>query len=290
VLTIDNSAGNAIPTAGISFDGGADSDSFKFIGTSSSDTVTFNSSTFVIGITSGTLTSVESRLFSGGGGGDNVSINSGRVSIGSAQSIANLDTSGGTLDVADKAVILPYSSSPSPLGSWTGSAYDGITGQIKSGRNGGAWNGASGILSSKASGNILSLGVAEASGALKISGVQTGTFAGLSVDATTVLVKFTYGGDANLDGKINVDDYSRIDTNVNTANRGWFNGDFNYDGKINVDDYGIIDFDISAQGAPLTGATSALAVPPTTSPAIVMPPGEVQPLTIDRGNLTDLLA
>ena len=82
-----------------------------------------------------------------------------------------------------------------------------------------------------------------------------------------MLVKFTYGGDANLDGKINVDDYGRIDFNVNLGTTGWYNGDFNYDGKINVDDYGIIDFNIGIQGAPFptagnsAGLSGVAAVP-----------------------------
>ena len=61
---------------------------------------------------------------------------------------------------------------------------------------------------------------------------------------------YTYGGDANLDGKINIDDYGKIDFNVSLGVAGWANGDFNYDGKINVDDYGIIDFNVGIQGAP----------------------------------------
>jgi cytoskeletal protein CcmA (bactofilin family) len=78
---------------------------------------------------------------------------------------------------------------------------------------------------------------------------QTATFAGQPVDSTAVLVKFTWGGDANLDGKINIDDYGRIDGNVAQSGSvfGWFNGDFNLDGKINIDDYGIIDGNINQQ-------------------------------------------
>jgi len=68
---------------------------------------------------------------------------------------------------------------------------------------------------------------------------------------------YTYGGDANLDGKINVDDYGHIDTSVPLGIAGWFNGDFNYDGKVNVDDYGIIDFNIGIQGAPFFNAGGA---------------------------------
>ena len=95
------------------------------------------------------------------------------------------------------------------------------------------------------------LGIDEASNALGISGLATATFGSETVDATAVLVKYTYGGDANVDGKINVDDYGRIDFNVALQTTAWANGDFNYDGKINVDDYGIIDFNVAAQGPPL---------------------------------------
>jgi len=79
-----------------------------------------------------------------------------------------------------------------------------------------------------------------------------------------VLVMYTYAGDANLDGKINVDDYGRIDLNIPLGTSGWFNGDFNYDGKINVDDYGIIDFNVGIQGSPFptgSGVSGLAAVP-----------------------------
>src|SRR5207302_6920438 len=70
---------------------------------------------------------------------------------------------------------------------------------------------------------------------------------------------YTYGSDANLDGKNNVDDYGRIDFNISLGTKGWFNGDFNYDGKINVDDYGIIDFNVGIQGAPFFTADESVA-------------------------------
>jgi hypothetical protein len=81
-----------------------------------------------------------------------------------------------------------------------------------------------------------------------------------------VLVMFTWGGDANLDGKINIDDYGQIDSNVSKSGSvfGWLNGDFNYDGKINIDDYGIIDGNINRQGAPFETA-SLVAVPEPAS-------------------------
>jgi hypothetical protein len=56
---------------------------------------------------------------------------------------------------------------------------------------------------------LKTLGVAEAREALGITGSQTATFTVQAVDSTSVLVKFTWGGDATLDGKINIDDYGR---------------------------------------------------------------------------------
>jgi hypothetical protein len=81
---------------------------------------------------------------------------------------------------------------------------------------------------------------------------------GQDVDDHTILVLPTWGGDANLDGKINIDDYGRIDSNVGQSGTvfGWYNGDFNYDGKINIDDYGIIDGNIGKQSASPTGITA----------------------------------
>ena len=53
---------------------------------------------------------------------------------------------------------------------------------------------------------------------------------------------YTYGGDADLNGKLNGDDYFQIDSHVNVAgSTGYHNGDFNYNGIVNGDDYFIID-------------------------------------------------
>jgi hypothetical protein len=149
--------------------------------------------------------------------------------------------------------VLDYAS-VSPIGTWTGTAYNGVTGMIERGRNGGSWNGTGGIVSGAAQevgGGLTSLGIAEAAQKFNLAGTQTALFSGETVDSSAVLVKYTYAGDANLDGQINVDDYGRIDFNIPVNSSKWFNGDFNYDGQINVDDYGIIDFNVGIQGLPL---------------------------------------
>jgi hypothetical protein len=167
---------------------------------------------------------------------------------------------GAKLDLKDNDMVLDYfnSGGPSPLGTWGGGAYSDLTGLIASGRNGGAWNG-SGIVSSSAAGtsNLKSLGIAEATQTTSLTGstvspwFQSRIFSGEAVDDTAVLIKFTYGGDANLDGLLNVDDYGHVDTSIGLGLNGWFNGDFNFDGQINVDDYGVIDVNVGIQGAPL---------------------------------------
>ena len=181
------------------------------------------------------------------GGLATLSPNGNRVIVTSNLSISG----GGKLDLADNDLILSYSGA-SPIGSWNGSTYTGVIGMLASGYKGGAsgaWTGP-GIRTSSA-GTLTRLGVSEASAALEIAGAQTALFDGQTVDATTVLVKYTYTGDATLDGKVDVDDFGRIDFSVSIAGRGWSNGDFNYDGKINVDDYGSLDFTRPIQGPPL---------------------------------------
>jgi hypothetical protein len=155
-----------------------------------------------------------------------------------------------------------------PAGSWTGAAYDGVTGMVAAGRNGGGWGGTGGIVTSQStavSGNHHSIGVARASDVRPNTASETALWAGQTITGTDTLVMYTYGGDATLDGKLNIDDYVRIDNGISAGLTGWSNGDFNYDGKVNIDDYTtVIDANIGTQGAPFPtagGFTSVVAVP-----------------------------
>jgi hypothetical protein len=184
----------------------------------------------------------------------NVTINGTfAIAAGAGAGSARFDSlnipAGGKLNLGDGAVVITNGGS----GSWNGSIYTAATGLIASGRNGGSWNG-SGIMTSAPTGSTFAIGVASASQANRAGGA----FGGISVAASDTLLMYTYAGDANLDGKINVDDYGRIDFNVTVAGAaGWYNGDFNYDGKIDVDDYGIIDLAVGIQGLPLATGSGA---------------------------------
>jgi hypothetical protein len=173
----------------------------------------------------------------------------------------------GRLDLKDNRLI-----TPAPVGTASGGVYDGIAGRIQSGRGNGTWNG-SGIVTSQTTAtngsNFTSLGVATGAQVLPNTATETALWGGQTVTGSDTLVMYTYGGDANLDGKINIDDYGHIDTSIGIGLKGWYNGDFNYDGVINIDDYGIIDVNIGIQGPPLgssAGAASAFAVTAVPEP------------------------
>ncbi len=276
-LTQDIPGGFFIPPDGIRFDGGDDIDTLAINGSSAADTVTFDGGDVDLNGRLVIHSNVESRLYDGAGGDDVLTVNDGAVAVATTQQLASLTigptasvamlagsaatlvthdlliSPGGVLDLADNDLILHYDGA-SPIGSWDGAAYTGVTGLLQSGNNGGAWDG-SGIVTTMpdaTGGNTLTtLAVAEASDVLGISGDETALWNDQPVDAATVLVKYTYSGDANLDGVVNGDDYFQIDSAFPQQLHGWVNGDFNYDGVVNGDDYFMIDSTFPQQGAPL---------------------------------------
>lgn len=135
---------------------------------------------------------------------------------------------------------------------------------LVAGRNNGSWDGPNGIISSTATADFQNNGLETSGvGSLLNSDIMLSfawdyaLFGGLSVNDNSVLMKYTYLGDANLDGKVNGDDYLMIDMgglfqdpgDPSTVNYG--RGDFNYDGVINGDDYLAIDMGALFQGDPI---------------------------------------
>jgi fibronectin-binding autotransporter adhesin len=74
---------------------------------------------------------------------------------------------------------------------------------------------------------------------------------GYFTTGASTLLKLTYTGDTNLDGRINADDYAAIDRGRAKQLTTWQSGDFNYDGTINAQDYLLIDRVFLQQGAPV---------------------------------------
>ena len=136
-----------------------------------------------------------------------------------------------------------------------GGSLANITSQIGQGYNVGTWQGSGGIVSSNAAAStshLIALGV--------IQNNQSGTalftagnpFDGTLPGVSDILVKYTYYGDADLNGKVDGSDYSRIDNGYLGHLTGWYNGDFNYDGIVNGSDYTLIDNAFNTQGAQLS--------------------------------------
>src|SRR5581483_4725020 len=56
-------------------------------------------------------------------------------------------------------------------------------------------------------------------------------------DSTTAIIRYTYSGDANLDGKVNALDFNALATNFGKSSEFWSDGDFNFDGAVNTADF-----------------------------------------------------
>jgi hypothetical protein len=67
-------------------------------------------------------------------------------------------------------------------------------------------------------------------------------------------VRYTFAGDANLDGIIGGDDYFHIDAGYLAHADAFVKGDFNYDARIDADDYFLIDANYAHARAPLAPA------------------------------------
>jgi len=88
----------------------------------------------------------------------------------------------------------------------------------------------------------------------------------LAVDETSVLVRYTYTGDANLDGTVDADDYSYWLVGFLTLHGQsdkWLWGDFDYNGRVDADDYTQWLNAFLQHGAPLGGGAEPIPEPAT---------------------------
>ncbi len=117
---------------------------------------------------------------------------------------------GSKIDVKNTSLRIDYRGQTSPAGT--------VTAQLASGYASGAWNG-DGINTSSA--------------------VAGQTALGWKDDAATqsILVKYTYYGDANLDGQVDISDLGALATAWQTS-AVWSQGDFDYSGFVDISDLG----------------------------------------------------
>jgi hypothetical protein len=88
-------------------------------------------------------------------------------------------------------------------------------------------------------------------------------FNGTPIDDTTTLLKYTYVGDANLDGQVDALDYERVDLSIgNSGVLGTAQGDLNYDGVVDALDYEQVDLNVgNGVGTPLAPLSIANSQP-----------------------------
>ncbi len=99
------------------------------------------------------------------------------------------------------------------------------------------------------------------------------TFDGVSVGLTDVLVKFTYFGDADLNGFIDDTDFFLVNNGYGNGLTGWVNGDFDYSGSVDDTDFFLINNAYGLQGSPLR--TGGSVPEPTALGMLVMAVGSL---------------
>lgn len=264
---VDGSNGNPLPSGGAAFNGGslANGDTLSAIGSNGNDTFVVNAGSILFGSNPITFSNTSNLLIDPRGGSDNLTVNSGSVTLPAqtpgagilVRTFTNLNVAGGaSVKIAnaaahsDRTLIVAANLSINSKGQLDLGGNDmivhngnlsTITALLAGGFAGGSWNGL-GIDSAAAHADprfLTALGV--------LSNNSNGnpiynTFDGQAAVAGDVLVKYTYYGDADLSGTVDGTDYSLIDHGISTPGAtGWVNGDFNYDGLINGSDYSLID-------------------------------------------------
>jgi Ricin-type beta-trefoil lectin domain-like len=243
-IILDSSAGGSpVPAGGLVIDDINGSATLSFAGSSSSDALTLAAGAFTIpaptagagivpiALSSLTVSSSATLALSSA-----ISLTDRNVLVlGSFSNTARLDLGANDMIVRSASVTT-------------------LTNQIASGYTSGTWSGTTGIVSSAAAADPTALHT------LGVLGVtSTTTFDNQTANNGDVLVKYTYYGDADLNGKVDGNDYSLIDYGYAHHLTGWSNGDFNYDHSIDGSDYALIDNAFNSQ-SPI-GVPMAITVP-----------------------------
>jgi hypothetical protein len=274
-LTLDLSNGNPFP-GGISFDGGGGNDSLTVIGTTAADNLTLGAAggtfqTKLAGFATINIgrSSVETLRMPGTNAtNDLVTLIDGVATLDTAGNPVSVTAAGGTavqllgpqtlgalhltggsivtlggLLIVSGATLGSLAIDPSSrldIGSFSmivrTAALGEVTSLVALGFNGGDWKG-QGITSTSAIADKTST---TAVGVAVAGDIGVTTFAGQTVGQGNILVKYTYYGDADLNGFVNGDDESLTLFGLRQGGpQRWAFGDFDYSGHVNGDDYSL---------------------------------------------------
>jgi autotransporter-associated beta strand protein/T5SS/PEP-CTERM-associated repeat protein len=247
--TLAVAAGTTMRSASVIVDGG----------TLSAPALAVNDSTGIASLAINAGTIAGSPLVTITTGGEMALVQDARVSVAIGGLAVAETAGGGKLDLGAGQVAIASG----------GITATDLRADIIAGRNGGAWNGSTGITSSAA---------AAAGGTRAVGYVVEGD--------GSARVSFAAPGDTDLNGLVNVFDLVGIDasgTYGTGATAVWSQGDFNYDGRTNVFDLVGID----TAGA--YGAGNYFPAGPTTanfgSVAVVPEPGTMLYLSLGAAGL-----
>jgi autotransporter-associated beta strand protein len=148
-----------------------------------------------------------------------------QVGLPKAVTVTTLSTNTtGTFDLTDNSMVV------------RGMSGTQVQALLQTGYNAGHWDGATGITSSTAAASTeTSVGFAS-NASLNLTEFKGVT--GLTTN--DVLVKYTYAGDANLDGKVDIGDLGLLAGAWQQSGKVWFDGDFTYNGTVDIGDLGLL--------------------------------------------------
>jgi hypothetical protein len=201
-------------------------------GTVSSSGVTLNK----IGAGTVEMNNVRAAALNVNGG--TVKIRPGGNSNASASNVTALTIAGATdawtakLDLNDNSMVVDYTGS---------SPFATIQNQLKQGYANGAWtgNGISSAAATAASSTSTrtALGYAEAS---EVFTSFPATFKGQTVDNTSVLIRYTLSGDADLNGTVDTVDFNLLAVSFSQTGKDWYHGDFDFSNTVDTIDFNLL--------------------------------------------------
>lgn len=162
-----------------------------------------------------------------------------------------------SIDLANNTFILDYTAPDSP--------YNSVLALVQTGYHNGAWDGL-GIRASSAAGDPhFGIGIGEA------NDLGLTSFVDQNVDSTTLLLEFTYSGDSNLDGMVDIRDLYSLASNWQSSTANWISGDFNYSGTVDVTDLTLLASNWQAGvgiplAAPIDSLLASLGLPAAAVP------------------------
>ncbi len=181
-----------------------------------------------------------------------VAANGGSTGVTKIRSLS-LATSGSNyaakLELHDNDLIIDYSNG-------IGSPYAATVDQVKKGLVLLGGNG-QGIASDRVDAQTLPGTMLAVVDNGQLAGAIT-ELSGYLAPVSSVLVKYTWFGDSNLDGVVDSSDYALIDTGFTASGAltGWVFGDYDYSGTIDGSDYALIDTGLISQSGVLPEPTT----------------------------------